>query len=109
MVRKVQQENHDQFPNERILRMPKTKNKEDNVAVAEEVPVAESVPDTSPLLMRPGAIVMPMDPIPRGWQKIPMDNGVMEAWPVPEQMWGEIPFDQEIRRKTLKKVDEEWE
>jgi hypothetical protein len=109
MVRKFQQEDYDQFSNERILRMPRTKQKEGNVAVAEAAPVDESVPDTSPLLMRPGAIVMPMDPIPRGWQKIPMDNGTMEAWPIPEQMWGEIPFDQEIRRKTLKKVDEEWD
>jgi hypothetical protein len=46
---------------------------------------------------------------PDGWQMITMDNGTVQLWPVTPKMFGKIPFDPEIRRKTMKRIFSEYE
>jgi hypothetical protein len=46
---------------------------------------------------------------PEGWQMITMDNGTVQLWPLPPKMFGSIPFDPDIRRKTMRKINEEYE
>lgn len=53
--------------------------------------------------LTPGQIIMPSDPIPLGWQRIFFDNGVVQAWPLPEP-----GFNPTLRTDTMKQVDQAY-
>jgi hypothetical protein len=110
-----------QMENARVLNEVKTRNMEKFIEVVEkpievvenppvstvtaEVPHPELEPE---ITMEEGMVVLPHDPVPKGWTRVPMGDGTMEAWPKAMLKYG-TKFDSTICSKLLKAVDQEFE